>query len=602
MDNQMTVTYCPNDGKYLAQTSPYPIESSSLLPSDITWVQQMTNGAAVYVPVYTVNESHQQIYQYYPQPGYGPYEYRPGAHICQPRPFIQYQATYHQLPVACPMLGHNATFMTEQSVERSKLVGKVRNSFSTTSSSDECKQTRKVITHEQESPKVYQIPKRETRCDSADSGISDSPSSLRSSGSWSSDDSNLDSDSSEQIKAEQNRILSTNNESSDCDMKTDPFVTSTEDKENYDHCWTVVDDDKYWAQQRHRIPDNFTLNAIAKQVDYYLSDDYLVKDKYLLRQIRCKKDGYISIKLITSFKKVKKLTRDWAVVRSAIVRKSSTIFVSSEGLRVRRKTNLSEYLRKPRLLTSVLVIRLPDEYNSVDRVTSLFNNFGEIEYVRLLRADREVPADLRNYATQVHDIGVSLCAIIDFESAEDALTAVRVLKFFQRQTGSSMDGERQEEGVTSQDEPSLATIKFKEILKDLPALQDMRLALLGPRVRRTLYRQDRLGGDQSQNPSSFKPPRSFLASDLELKHKANLGREDSVTDTAFDFSRKPKIEPRHLSNYCYITKHNSLSHNFSCRRSAVKGTSYKVIPNQCYVIRQPRGPDQSIGFTLKRNL
>ena len=97
------------------------------------------------------------------------------------------------------------------------------------------------------------------------------------------------------------------------------------------------------------------MNRIVDQVEYYLSDEYLLKDKYLLRQIRCKKDGYVSIKLITSFKKVKKLTQDWAVVRSAIVRRSSKLVVSSEGLRIKRKEELSEGLKQPRLLTSVLV-------------------------------------------------------------------------------------------------------------------------------------------------------------------------------------------------------------------------------------------------------
>ena len=53
------------------------------------------------------------------------------------------------------------------------------------------------------------------------------------------------------------------------------------------------------------------------------------------------------------------------------------------------------------------VIRLPEEYNAVNRVTSLFSGFGEIEYVRLLRADKNIPADLRNYATQVPDLGVT---------------------------------------------------------------------------------------------------------------------------------------------------------------------------------------------------
>jgi len=119
--------------------------------------------------------------------------------------------------------------------------------------------------------------------------------------------------------------------------------------------WSIADDENFWRRLRQKPPSNYFINRIAEQVEYYLSDDYLLKDKYLLRQIRCKKDGYVSIKLITSFKKVKKLTKDWAVVRSAIVRRSKNLVVSAEGLRIKRKQELSETLKKPRLLTSVLV-------------------------------------------------------------------------------------------------------------------------------------------------------------------------------------------------------------------------------------------------------
>jgi len=72
----------------------------------------------------------------------------------------------------------------------------------------------------------------------------------------------------------------------------------------------------------------------------------------------------------------------------------------------------------------------------------------------LLKPGKEIPSDLRNYATQVPDIGKSLCAVVDFEQSDAALQAVRCLK---------------EQLVES----------------------GMRLALLGPRVRRTLYKQDR---------------------------------------------------------------------------------------------------------------
>ena len=122
--------------------------------------------------------------------------------------------------------------------------------------------------------------------------------------------------------------------------------------------WSVVDDEKFWRRLRQKPPSNCIINRIADQVEYYLSDNYLLKDKYLLRQIRCKKDGYVSIKLITSFKKVKKLTKDWAVVRCAIVRRSKTLVVSPEGLRIKRRQELSETLKKPRLLTSILVSKI----------------------------------------------------------------------------------------------------------------------------------------------------------------------------------------------------------------------------------------------------
>lgn len=204
-------------------------------------------------------------------------------------------------------------------------------------------------------------------------------------------------------------------------------------------------------------PEEDLVSKIISQVEFYLSDEYLSKDKYLLRQIRCKSEGYISIKLMTSFKKVKKLTRDWRTVRYSLL-KSDNLIISPEGFRVKRKVVLPDALRRPRLLTSVVAIRVPTQYDSVDAVTSLFHSFGEIGLVRLLRPGKEIPSDLRNYATQVPDIGNTLCCVVDFEQSDAALKAVRELKE-----------------------------KFIEC--------GMRLALLGPRVRRTLYRQDRADSD-----------------------------------------------------------------------------------------------------------
>jgi hypothetical protein len=227
----------------------------------------------------------------------------------------------------------------------------------------------------------------------------------------------------------------------------------------------------------YEVPSDELAHKIIDQVEFYLSDEYLAKDKYLLRQIRCKSEGYISIKLMTSFKKVKKLTRDWQVVRHAL-RMAEQLEVSPEGYRVKRRDNLPETLRKPRMLTSVVAIRVPEEFGSVDSITSMFRPYGIIALVRLLRKGKDIPSDLRNYATQVPDIGNSLCAVVDFDGSDAALKAVRELKEKFNDTG-------------------------------------MRLALLGPRMRRTLYRQDRLNGSsRGSEDGSSTCGESITASDV----------------------------------------------------------------------------------------
>ena len=92
---------------------------------------------------------------------------------------------------------------------------------------------------------------------------------------------------------------------------------------------------------------------------------------------------------MTSFKKVKKLTRDWQVVRHAL-RMAEQLEVSPEGYRVKRRDNLPETLRKPRMLTSVVAIRVPEDFGSVDQITSMFRPYGIIALVRLLRKGKDV--------------------------------------------------------------------------------------------------------------------------------------------------------------------------------------------------------------------
>lgn len=51
-------------------------------------------------------------------------------------------------------------------------------------------------------------------------------------------------------------------------------------------------------------PDADLIQKMVSQIEYYLSDENLVKDAFLLKHVRRNKMGYVNIKLLTSFKKV----------------------------------------------------------------------------------------------------------------------------------------------------------------------------------------------------------------------------------------------------------------------------------------------------------
>lgn len=53
------------------------------------------------------------------------------------------------------------------------------------------------------------------------------------------------------------------------------------------------------------IPDAHLSAQIVEQVEFYFSDAHILKDAFLLKHARRNRDGFISLKLITSFKKVK---------------------------------------------------------------------------------------------------------------------------------------------------------------------------------------------------------------------------------------------------------------------------------------------------------
>ncbi|KFU95650.1 La-related protein 6, partial [Chaetura pelagica] len=181
-------------------------------------------------------------------------------------------------------------------------------------------------------------------------------------------------------------------------------------------------------------PDPQLVWRIVAQVEFYLSDENLAKDAFLLKHVQKNKMGFVSIKLLTSFKKVKYLTRDWRLTLYAL-RFSALLEVNEEGTKVRRRVPVpsvppSNLLLAWELLPQEQELLLlspppptpppPLQKNFLETVTRMFSPFGAISSIRILRPGRNLPSDVRRYTVRFPELLSKCCALVEYESLESA--------------------------------------------------------------------------------------------------------------------------------------------------------------------------------------
>ncbi|KAL3344990.1 hypothetical protein AABB24_024104, partial [Solanum stoloniferum] len=132
--------------------------------------------------------------------------------------------------------------------------------------------------------------------------------------------------------------------------------------------------DQLHAQVTATVLTDDLRNKIVKQVEYYFSDENLPTDKFLLKYVTRDKEGFVPVKVIASFRKVKKLTKETSIIAAAL-RESSLLVVSRDGRKVKRlhPLPLSE-IKDPKVCT-VLVENLPEDH-SVNNLRSIFGQAG----------------------------------------------------------------------------------------------------------------------------------------------------------------------------------------------------------------------------------
>ncbi|XP_028672395.1 la-related protein 6b isoform X2 [Erpetoichthys calabaricus] len=229
-----------------------------------------------------------------------------------------------------------------------------------------------------------------------------------------------------------------------CTSLDDCFLDSMDSSCDYHE---IFEDEPYDGSD-WRPPDEELARKIASQVECYLSDENLAEDAFLLKHVRRNKLGYVSIKLITSFKKVKYLTRDWRATRHALSY-SRILEVNEEGTKVRRREPVSESLLAIPPSKILLAWNLQDDSQvnkpsgsgqicTMEKTMAVFGKYGNIGSLRILRPGKELPMELKKYAFKYPELGTKVCALVEYEFLEGARKAYEGLKV-QQHAGSGED-------------------------------------------------------------------------------------------------------------------------------------------------------------------
>ena len=194
---------------------------------------------------------------------------------------------------------------------------------------------------------------------------------------------------------------------------TDSSVNNTTDKKDENTDVSV----SYEGSQC----DNNLSQKIVTQVEYYFSDENLVKDTFLMQRIHRDKRGYVDMKLISSFKKMTKLTRDIDVIAAAL-RNSKKLEVNKGGTMVRRIAPPPVTKEEVAALKTVVAVNFSETGNLDEQ----FGSCGPVTRVRIVSKNDTVPSDVRKHLKRsLDDDGrvVTAIALIEYEDEKCAQTA-----------------------------------------------------------------------------------------------------------------------------------------------------------------------------------
>ncbi|XP_057654352.1 la-related protein 6 [Diorhabda carinulata] len=346
-------------------------------------------------------------------------------------------------------------------------------------------------------------------------------------------------------------------------------------------------------------PNDELADKIVQQVEFYFSDANITKDAFLLKHVKRNKEGYVSLKLISSFKRVKHLTKDWRVVAHALNR-STKLEINEAGTKLRRLQPLPKYDETTPSRT-IVAVHMPVEKPTIENVAELFKSCGEIALIRILRPGNPIPADVRQFINKNPSLAGMVCALVEFVHSESARNALDMqlilgepLKVYE--LNNVPHPERKKKTVnkkTNNNNNKIASESDYISCQSGSEAEDLKKFDPRGKLRR--------GSSSAQFPSRYIEPAAWLQRRLSASStEANfLYMPRRLSSSSRDSSESSLFIPRRMSacstssNSDNFVRRMSSSSEHSNPRSRSNSSAFLNGEN---VLRMPKGPDGSRGF------
>ena len=180
----------------------------------------------------------------------------------------------------------------------------------------------------------------------------------------------------------------------------------------------------YQFKDGFRAPSQSMVDSIVKQCNFYFSDANVLKDLFILKKIKSNAGGWVNLNIVAKFKQVVKLSNDNVDNVVYALCFSDEVQISRDAQCVRRRLPLPEW--DPSIYTrSLFLWHLPRYVDSYEKLDQAFHEEGRFVVCvsRFIRADRNVPADLRKLCDKIPALGKNNCGVVEFISRESMLSA-----------------------------------------------------------------------------------------------------------------------------------------------------------------------------------